>query len=173
MRLEERERVERGRERRGRPVRGHLPVPRVGEELRLDRDRRLLVARRDVEALDLHVAQHLQPVAAVGGEQRVVDLAALVAELAVEQVVGEDEVGLAAPSRAVGRQRSSSSRRRSSRGHEQERVVLHRAGEPRVERVALEVRVAWRARRASARGPNPSPPPPFSRRSLGKTQWNR
>ena len=68
---------------------GDLVVRGVDRHLRLDGDGGRLVAARDVEALDLHVAQHLEVVALVRAEQRVEDPAALVAQLAVEQVVGE------------------------------------------------------------------------------------
>ena len=156
VRLEHHEGVERGRERRARPVRGHLPVPRVGEVLRLDRDRRLLVPGGDVEPLDLDVAQHLQPVAVVRGEQRVVDLAAAVAQLAVHEVLRQDEVAVAGALAGGGPAPLLEQPSPLLARDEQQRMVLHRAREPRIERVALEVRVG---RELSGLGARPEPEP--------------
>ncbi len=117
MRLEERERVQRRRQGRRGPVGRELPVPGVDEVLRLDGHGRLLVTGRHVEPLHLHVAQHLEPVAAVRAEERVVRSAGRCGRA---RRPGDGRTGRSrtrpAPSRDVGRQCSSRSRRRSARG---------------------------------------------------------
>ena len=95
----ERHRLQRRRQRAERAIHGELPRLRVDGELRLDGDRRLAVAPREVEALDLHVAQHLQVVALVGDEQRLEDLLVLVAEVAEADVVGRRRTACRAASR--------------------------------------------------------------------------
>jgi hypothetical protein len=138
-RLEERHRVERRRQRRRRLVGRDLAVAGVHRELRLHGDGRLLVPGGDVEALHLHVAQHLEPVAPVGAQERVVHLPAVMAELAGAQVVGQDEVRLAGPLRrgrpAEGLQQPAPLGAR----HQQEGVVLERTGQAGVEGVAVQV----------------------------------
>ena len=89
--LVQRQRLQRRRQRRQRAVHRQLLRTRVDGQLRLDRGRRLAVAARDEEALDLDVAQHLGQVAVVRGEQRLEDLAVPVGQVAAQQVVGGAE----------------------------------------------------------------------------------
>ena len=100
--LVQRQRLQRGRQRRQRAIHRQLLRARVDRQLRLDRRRRLAVAARDEEALDLDVAQHLGQIAVVRGEQRLEDLPVAVRQIAAQQVVGGAEAARsAAPSRCV------------------------------------------------------------------------
>ena len=115
-------------------VGGDLPVVRVHRHLRLDGDGADHVAAGQVEALHLDVTQHLQDVAVVGLQQGRVDLAALVAQLAFHHPRRELEV----PGwLAVLREQPLPFAARN----QEERMVLHLAGEPRVDLLAFEVRV--------------------------------
>ena len=78
------------------------------------------------EALDLHVLHHLAQVALVAREQRVVDLAVSLRQLAVEDRVADHEVG---PARADVLEHAPPRRHRN----EVDRVVLALVGEARVE----------------------------------------
>jgi hypothetical protein len=164
--LEERQVLQRGRQVRHRAVGGDLAHPGVHRHLRLDGDHRLLVAAVDVEALDLHVAQDLEVVALVGGQQAVEDLPALVAQVALEDVVREREVLDALLLQVRLQQRPALGAR-----DEEDRVVLELAAQARVEVLALQVREAGQvlglallaeAERAAVQ-----------RRALGKIQLKR
>ena len=133
-RLVEREVLQRPRERAVALVRRHLPVVGVYRHLRLDGDRADHVPARNVEALHLHVPQHLEDVAVVRLQKRRVEVPALVAQLALEDAGGELEVG--AGLGVLGEEPLP-----LSPGNEEQRVVPHLAGETRVDLLAFEMRV--------------------------------
>ena len=142
--LEERHVVQRRRQvEHLRAVGRDLVVGGVHAHLRLHRHRAHLVAARDVEALDLHVAQHLEVVALVVGEQRRVDAAALVAHLSVQEVVGEHGLGvggLRVPGLALLEGAVEEALALGGR-QDEERVVAQLARDAHVDGVGVQVRV--------------------------------
>ena len=106
--LVQRHRLQRRRQRGERAVGGDLALGRVDRQLRLDGDPALAIAVRDLEALDADVAQHLDVVALVAREQRVVDRAVLRRQRAAAQVVADVEAACRSSSLPISFWRSSS-----------------------------------------------------------------
>ena len=139
VRLEEHDVLERRGEVGLAPVGGDLVVGRIGAHLRLDGDRSHQIPAGKVEATDLDVTEHPQPVAVRRGQQRGVHLAALVAELAVEDPVGEDPFAVR-PAR-LGLRRALQQLPALRPGDDEERVVAHLAPHPHLDRFGVEVGV--------------------------------
>src|ERR1019366_1448999 len=74
LHFEQRQRLQRRRQGRQRPVDGQLPRANVDGDLRLDGRDGLAVAARNEEAFDLNVAQDLGQIAVVGRKQGLEDL---------------------------------------------------------------------------------------------------
>ena len=152
--LVQRHRLQRRRQRRERAIRGDLALGRVDRQLRLDGDPALAIAMRDLEALDADVAQHLDVVALVAREQRVVDRAVARRQRAV---------------RAGSRRRSQPACRVASslsssclalvERDQQQRMIAELVAEARVDRVVGQVRErVGRLDRRDAPPPKPMPP---------------
>src|SRR3954468_23122244 len=100
--------------------------------MRLDGDPRLPVAMRDLEALDPDVTQHLDQVALVAREQRVVDRLVAWRQRAAAQVVTEVE--------ALALEELAEQLLTLRERHEQQRMIAKLVTEARVDLVVGQIR---------------------------------